>query len=105
MASFNTIHIFDNGTIQVIGEKSGIVNLSQVASSTAFIANVKASIPSAKFADYRVIHIFEGNDVKYLASTPMNSISFGGNTSVKIAALDQAKYGAFIAEVIALLPA
>ena len=106
MISFNTIHVFGFGKIQVISEaKNGTIDLTASTKLAAFVDHVQSFKPADVVeADYHVIHIFNGFDVKYLGVTG-NDFKIKSHFSVKINQLDQTILNDFTAEVIGLIPA
>lgn len=97
--SFNTIHVFGYGETQIIGDKNGKVKNSDLTSLSAFVNYIKGFRPSdVEDADVHVIHIFNGNEVRYLGKGTgdfKKKYSF----SVKWADLDLATLNALVTEV------
>ena len=105
MSAFNTIHIFGFGDTQIIKE-----NLNKSAKSadlttlTAFIDSIKAQKPvEVAAADYHVIHIFEGNSVRYLGQ-PVEGSQESTYFSVEWANVDATLLSALVADIEANLP-
>jgi hypothetical protein len=98
--SFNTIHIFHFGQVQIIGKD---VNTSKGADSLTtvddFIDHVKSFKPQdVVLTDYHAIHIFNNFDVRYLGKSTDNKeekTSF----SVKFKDIDKAKLNPLVAEL------
>ncbi len=68
MSTFNTIHIFGFGDTQIIKEDiNKSVKASELTTQTVFVDAIKTLKPAdVVLTDYHVIHIFEGNSVRYL---------------------------------------
>jgi hypothetical protein len=71
MSTFNTIHIFGYGETQIIGEDLNFkTDSSSLTSLANFVNHVKSLKPEdVVAADYHVIHVFNGSNVRYLASS------------------------------------
>lgn len=105
MNTFNTIHVFGFGKIQVVKENGGIVNSSAVTSLAAFVDHIKTFKPAdVTLTDYHVIHIFNNFDIKYLGKSDGN-LKLKNQFSVKLNQVDPTTYNNFVNEVIELLPA
>ena len=69
MSTFNTIHVFGFGDVQVIDDATNkIVKADDLSSLLAFVDHIKALRPQG-VADlsYHVIHVFNGASIRYLA--------------------------------------
>lgn len=105
MSTFNTIHVFGFGKVQVVSENGGTVDASAVTSLAAFVDHVKSFKPAdVILSDYHVIHIFNNFEVKYLGKTD-GDFKVKNSFSVKLAQLDATIYNNFVNEVIGLIPA
>ena len=105
MSTFNTIHVFGFGKIQVVNENGGTVDAAAVTSLTAFVDHLKTFKPEdVTLTDYHVIHIFNGFDVKYLGKAS-GDFKVKHHFSVKLTDLDSTIYNNFVNEVIGLLSA
>jgi hypothetical protein len=71
MATFNTIHIFGFGDTQIIkADLNKSVKASELTTQTTFVDAIKAIKPEdVVLTDYHVIHIFEGDSVRYLGQS------------------------------------
>lgn len=105
MSTFNTIHIFGFGKIQVVKENGSTVDSSAVTSLGAFLDHIKGFKPAGvTLSDYHVIHIFNKSDIKYLGKSDGN-FKIKNNFNVKLSEVDATIYNNFVNEVIGLLPA
>ncbi len=99
MSTFNTIHVFGFGDTQIIGaDKKGTVKSNTLTKLTAFVNHIKSLKPTdVVAADYHVIHIFNGADVRYLGTTTsrVDKVTY----SVKIADIDQTILNELVAEI------
>lgn len=104
MNDFSSIHIFDFGKVQVIGELSGSLNADQIASLPNFIEHIKSKSPnSAPIDDYGVIRIINGDSIKYLVKNVNFVFKSKRNFSFLIDEVDLEIYSAFIEEIKTLL--
>jgi len=99
MSTFNTIHIFGFGDTQIIGkDKKGTVKSNTLTKLTAFVNHVKSLKPTdVVVADYHVIHIFNGADVRYLGTTESKTDKVA--YSIKMADIDQTILNELVAEL------
>jgi hypothetical protein len=74
MENYNTIHLFSFGNNQMInGESNNSVSSEQLTKLTPFIDYIKTLAPSkVVLTDYDVIHIFNGDTVRYLGEPTEN---------------------------------
>lgn len=105
MSAFNTIHIFGFGDTQIIKENlNKSVKSADLTTLTAFVDSIKAQKPvEAVEADYHVIHIFEGNSVRYLGK-PVEGSQANTHFSVEWANIDATLLSALVADIQANLP-
>ena len=104
MVAFKTIHLFGNGTAQIIGE--GVnkqVPFSALTKLTAFVDHVKTFKPDeVTLTDFHVIHIFENMDVRYLGrKADGQPIETKTSFSVRWAEVDAVKLGELVDEISA----
>jgi hypothetical protein len=105
MSTFNTIHVFGFGKIQVVKENGGTLDSSAVTSLAAFVDHIKTFKPAGvTLTDYHVIHIFNNFDIKYLGKNDGN-FKVKNQFSVKLSEVDATIYNNFVNEVISMLPA
>lgn len=99
MSTFKTIHIFGFGDAQVIGtDKKGTVKANTLTKLTALINNIKSLKPvDIVAADYHVIHIFNGTDIKYLGKPEVKTDK--ASFTVKITDVDQTMLNEFVTEL------
>jgi len=102
MAKFNTIHVFGFGDVQLIGEKKGTIKADTMTKLTALVDHVKTFKPEdVTLTDYHVIHIFNGESVRYLGVRAEDTTA---ETLVKISEVDATILEEFIAELEAAIP-
>lgn len=105
MKQFSTIHIFGYGETQIIGkDNNGKVQSSELTNLGALVDHIKGFVTTGvTLTNYHVIHIFEGNDVRYLGvGTEDRKVET--SFSVKYDQINPALLDNFVNEVISLLP-
>lgn len=102
MAQFNTLHIFSHGETQLIADldlPKGKVNSNSLTHLDPFVTHIKTFKPADVVeGDYHVIHIFEGEKVKYLGQENDKGYSFSYSQ------LDTTLLDNLTNEVVAALP-
>jgi hypothetical protein len=74
MENYNTIHLFGFGQNQIISNDSNnSVSSEQLTKLVPFVEYIKTLVPSKSvLTDYAVIHIFNGDTIRYLGEQTEN---------------------------------
>jgi cell division FtsZ-interacting protein ZapD len=98
--SFNTIHIFHFGQVQLIGNEINKSKTADVLTELdSFVEHIKSFIPQdVVLTDYHVIHVFNNLDVRYLGKSTDNKKDKTTFT-VKFKDIDKQKLNALVAEL------
>jgi len=101
METFNTIHVFSFGDIQIISkDKNGTVKAADLTKLDAFVNHVKTFKPAEiTFTDYHTINVFYDNSVRYIGKPDVDK-KLKTSFSVEFNKIDQTILNDLVAEVI-----